>query len=177
VPAAVVAARRAAQRLYSAREVQRALDRMAAELTPRIAAANPVVIAVMHGGAFAALELSRRFRFPHEFDYVHATRYRGGVRGRALVWRMRPSKTLAGRTVVVVDDILDHGTTLRALRRELERIGVVAQYSAVLVDKRVARRHTTVDVSGLVVDDVYVFGSGMDYCGYWRQLRGIYAAT
>jgi hypoxanthine phosphoribosyltransferase len=129
----------------------------------------------MHGGAFAALELSRRFAFPHEFDYVHATRYRGALRGRELVWRMRPSKELAGRTVVVVDDILDHGTTLRALRRELERIGVAAQYTAVLVTKRVARRPVKVDARGLVVGDVYVFGSGMDYRGYWRELRGIHA--
>lgn len=168
-------ARRKARRLYSARDVARALDRMAAELTPVLEHSNPVVLAVMHGGAFTALELSRRFAFPHEFDYVHATRYRGEVRGRDLKWRMRPSKSLARRTVVVVDDILDHGTTLQALRRELERIGVAAQHSAVLVLKRVARRRASVDVHGLVVDDVYVFGSGMDYRGYWRELRGIYA--
>jgi hypoxanthine phosphoribosyltransferase len=149
---------------------------MAAALAAPLAGTNPVVLAVMHGGAFAALELSRRFSFPHEFDYVHVTRYRGGVRATKLVWRTRPSKTLAGRSVLVVDDILDQGTTLHALQNELDRFGVAAQRTAVLVVKRRKRRggRPRVDVSGLAVDDVYVFGSGMDYRGYWRELRGIY---
>lgn len=174
---AAVDVRRGARRLFSARDVGRALDRMAAELTPRLEHANPVVLAVMHGGAFAALELCKRFAFPHEFDYVHVTRYRGETRGRDLEWRVRPSPALAGRTVLVVDDILDHGTTLRALDAELERIGVAKQLHAVLVVKQLARRRSRprVAVSGLSVADVYVFGSGMDYRGYWRGLAGIYA--
>jgi hypoxanthine phosphoribosyltransferase len=149
---------------------------MAAKLAPRLRDSNPIVLAVMHGGAFAALELCKRFPFPHEFDYVHVTRYRGETQGGGLTWRVKPSKSLAGRTVLVVDDILDHGKTLRALDAELERIGVRDRLTAVLVVKRLARvRRPKVTVAGLTVDDVYVFGSGMDYRGYWRALRGIYA--
>jgi len=151
---------------------------MAGELAPKIEHANPVVLAVMHGGAFAALELCKRFKFAHEFDYVHVTRYRGATRGGSLVWRVRPSRELKGRTVLVVDDILDHGKTLRALDAELKRIGVRKRLSAVLVVKRLAgRARPSVTVSGLVVDDVYVFGSGMDYRGYWREVGGIYAVA
>jgi hypoxanthine phosphoribosyltransferase len=169
--------RRSARRVFTARDVARALDRMARELAPRLEHTNPVVLAVMVGGAFAALELSKRFDFPHEFDYVHVTRYRGAVRGGALEWRVRPSRALAGRTVLVVDDILDHGTTLRALEVELRRVGVAARLTAVLVVKRLSRRRRPqVDAVGLEVDDVYVFGSGMDYRGYWRERSGIYAA-
>lgn len=159
------------------REVNDALSRMAADLSPRLAATHPVVIAVMHGGVFAAVELCRRFSFPHEFDYVHVTRYRGQLDGGSLQWLVRPSAALAGRTVLVVDDILDRGETLRALHGELERVGVAAQYSAVLVSKRIKgpEHRPRVDCVGLEVDDVYVFGSGMDYRGYWRELRGIYA--
>ena len=170
--------RRTALRLYSPREVADALDRMAAQLAPRLRNANPVVLAVMHGGAFAALELCKRFPFPHEFDYVHVTRYGRETRGGSVTWRVRPRKELAGRTVLVVDDILDHGKTLRALHAELKRIGVGERLSAVLVVKRLARTvRPTVTATGLAVDDVYVFGSGMDYRGYWRELRGIYAVA
>jgi hypoxanthine phosphoribosyltransferase len=178
-PTAAQNVRRAARRLYSARDVARALDRMAARLAPRLRDANPVVLAVMHGGAFAALELCKRFSFPHEFDYVHVTRYRGETRGGGLEWLVRPGKALAGRTVLVVDDILDHGTTLRALDAELARVGVAKRFHAVLVVKRLATRRARprVTVSGLAVEDVYVFGSGMDYRGYWRALPGIYAVA
>lgn len=152
---------------------------MAAQLAPKLERNNPVVLAVMHGGAYAALELSRRFRFPHELDYVHVTRYRGETSGGGVTWRVRPRRALAGRTVLVVDDILDHGKTLRALDTELKRIGVRKRLNAVLVVKRLAGRRARphVDASGLAVDDVYVFGSGMDYRGYWRELRGIYAVA
>lgn len=170
--------RRTARRLHSARDVARALDRMAATLAPRLRDSNPIVLAVMHGGAFAALELCKRFDFPHEFDYVHVTRYRGETEGGGLTWRVRPRKSLAGRTVLVVDDILDEGKTLRALDAELERIGVRNRFTAVLVVKRLARvRRPKVTAAGLTVDDVYVFGSGMDYRGYWRELGGIFAVA
>jgi hypoxanthine phosphoribosyltransferase len=149
---------------------------MAAEIAPRLARANPVVLAVMHGGVYAAVELSRHFDFPHVFDYVHVTRYGGGTTPGRLVWRVRPSVALAGRTVLVVDDILDRGHTLRALSAALRRVGVAKQYTAALVVKRLARerKRPPVDVVGVTVDDVYVFGCGMDYRGYWRELRALY---
>ncbi len=155
----------------------RAIRRMVAEITPRLENANPVVLAVMHGGAFTAIELCKRFDFPHEFDYVHVTRYGGGTAPGELTWRVRPSPELKGRTVLVVDDILDRGHTLQALKAELARVGVAKQYAAALVVKRVqnARRRPKVDFAGVEVDDVYVFGCGMDYFGYWRELRSIYA--
>lgn len=155
----------------------RAIQRMVAEVTVRLKHTNPVVLAVMHGGVFSAVEMCKRFEFPHEFDYVHVTRYSGGTRPGELKWRMRPSAKLKGRTVLVVDDILDRGHTLRALKAELTRVGVAKQYTAALVVKQVANagRRPHVDFSGLTVDDVYVFGCGMDYLGYWRELRGLYA--
>jgi hypoxanthine phosphoribosyltransferase len=176
---AALAVRRTARRLHSARDVARGLDRMADELTPRLEHTAPVVLAVMQGGMFAAVELARRLAFPHELDYVHLTRYRGDLRGTDVEWRVRPRPELAGRTVLVVDDILDHGTTLRELAAELTRVGVAEQLHAVLVVKNLAdaRARPHVDVVGITVDDVYVFGSGMDYRGYWRTLPGIYAAT
>jgi hypoxanthine phosphoribosyltransferase len=172
-----LAALSTAKKVCSAEEIDRALARMAEEIDARFSGANPVVLAVMHGGVFAAVELCRRFSFPYEFDYVHATRYDGGLQGGELEWRMRPSGALAGRAVLVVDDVLDRGATLAAIAAELERIGVARQLTAALVVKRVAHggHRPRVDVVGVEVDDVYVFGCGMDYRGYWRGLRALYA--
>jgi hypoxanthine phosphoribosyltransferase len=172
-----LAARRQARRIASAREIARVLERMAEEITAELANADPVVLAVMHGGAFAAVELCRRLRFPYELDFVHVTRYARGTRGGEIEWRVRPSAELTGRTVLVVDDVLDRGHTLRALGTELEKVGVARQRTAVLVVKKVAnaRARPKVDYRGVEVEDVYLFGCGMDYRGYWRGLPALYA--
>ena len=171
------AALRSARRLYSAREIDRAIKRMAADIELRLAGKNPIVLAVMHGGVFAAVELCRHFKFAHEFDYVHVTRYRGAIAGADVEWRVRPSARLEGRTVLVVDDILDRGHTLEALTAELRRVGVAEQLTAVLVEKRLAacERRPRVDFAGVEIEDVYAFGCGMDYRGQWRGLRALYA--
>jgi hypoxanthine phosphoribosyltransferase len=73
--------------------------------------------------------------------------------------------------------VLDRGHTLRALGAELKRVGVARQRTAVLVVKRVAnaRVRPKVDYRGVEVDDVYLFGCGMDYRGYWRGLPALYS--
>ncbi len=167
----------AAREIYTAAQVDAALARMAEEVTQAVQHDNPIVLAVMRGGAFTATQLCRRLTFPYQFDFVHGTRYDDRLTGGELSWPVRPSADLAGRTVVVVDDILDRGLTLQALYEALQHIGVMATYSAVLVSKAVAKSASRpiVDFVGLHVDDVYVFGCGMDYKGYWRGLPSLFA--
>jgi hypoxanthine phosphoribosyltransferase len=170
---------RTAREVRSAAAMQAALDRIAAQISAKLGDSNPVFVAVMHGGVFAAVELSRRVTFPHEFDYVHLTRYKGALEGGEIDWIVRPRESLRGRAVLVVDDILDHGLTLAALLAELKALGVAALYSAVLVSKpkrRVGRR-VEVDFIGTTIDEAYVFGCGMDYKGYWRGLPGLFEAA
>ena len=169
--------RETARQLVSPEQVRAALDRMAVAAGEVLAKENPLVLAVMNGGAFTAVELCQRMDFPHELDFVHATRYDGGLVGGELSWRAWPDRDLSGRTVLVVDDIVDYGHTLDAICRRLRQDGAGPIRVAVLVIKRLDRPRVRmeVDISGLEVEDVYVFGCGMDYKGYWRGLTGIYA--
>jgi hypoxanthine phosphoribosyltransferase len=171
------AVRRGARRLLGAAAVSAAIDRMAAEIGARLAAANPVVVAVMHGGVFTAVELCRRFDFPYEFAYVHLGRYGAGLSGGELEWHVEPKPSLAGRTILLVDDVLDGGVTLTALEDALAPLDVGAVYKAVLVvkDLEPPRPRPAVDFVGVHVGDVYVFGCGMDYKGYWRGLPELLA--
>jgi hypoxanthine phosphoribosyltransferase len=163
--------------LHGDAEVQRALDRMAAQITERLADANPLVLVVMVGGVIPAAELLARLDFPLELDYLHVTRYRGATRGGELHWLVRPLQSLADRVVLVADDILDEGLTLHEILGYCRGAGAREVYSAVLVEKQRARdpRIRTADFTGLPVVDRYVFGYGMDYKGYLRNVRGIYA--
>ena len=85
---------------------------------------------------------------------------------------------LKGRKVLVLDDILDEGHTLAAIVEHLREEGADAVHTAVLVHKlhdRKASPGMRADVSGLDIEDRYLFGCGIDYKGYWRNAPGIYA--
>jgi hypoxanthine phosphoribosyltransferase len=173
----ILAVRASADQLRSPAEVAQALDRMATRITAAIGDQDPLLLCVMTGGLVVAGELFTRFNFPVQLDYLHATRYQGTRGTDELKWITPPSQPLADRTLLVVDDILDEGLTLAAILRYCREQQARAVYSAVLVEKDHDRKHPDVqpDFVGLQVEDRYVFGCGMDYHGYWRNLKGIYA--
>ncbi len=163
--------------LFTTHEVEAALDIMAIKIHKELADLNPVIICVMIGGLVPLGNLLPRLDFPLEVDYVHATRYRGDISGGDIQWKVKPSTNLKGRTVLVVDDILDGGVTLAAIIAELESLGAEKVYSAVLVDKyrkRVENGLQNADFVGLQVEDHYIFGYGMDYNEYLRNAPGIF---
>ncbi len=163
--------------LHDAAAVQRAFDVLAQQITRDYATGNPLVLCVMNGGLYPTSEITRRLDFAFEQDYLHATRYRGATRGGELNWIAHPSISLRDRVVLVIDDILDEGTTLAAIVDHCRGEGASEVYSAVLVDKLHDRKYHKIkaDFTGLEVPDRYVFGYGMDYKEYLRNAPGIYA--
>jgi len=170
------AAYETADRLYSLQEVEAAMDRMAGEITARFRDLAPLVLCVMNGGLIPAGRLLTRLDFPLHLDYVHATRYRGATSGGELKWLKRPSEPLAGRHLLIIDDILDEGYTLEAIVAACRAEGAASVASAVAVEKRHDRGcGYRADFVGLEVPDRYVFGYGMDYKEYLRNAPGIFA--
>lgn len=171
-------AREEADCLADAATVESALVRLAADITARLADANPLVYVVMNGGLVLAGRLLPRLPFPLELAYLHATRYGHALQGTLLDWRVRPTQDLRDRTVLVLDDILDEGHTLAAIMAYLKEEGARDVLSAVLVHKlhdRKAWPGMRADFTGLDIPDRFLFGCGMDYKGYWRNAPGIYA--
>lgn len=176
IPSDIVAARDVAECLFDAAAVERAIDQLAVRLTVRLNDAHPIVMCVMNGGMILTAELLLRMHFPLEVSYVHATRYRDATQGAVLEWRALPAADVAGRTVLLIDDVLDEGHTLAAVDARLRESGAVSVVTAVLVDKDIGRpRPVLVDESALRCPDRFLFGHGMDYRGHWRNLAGIYA--
>jgi hypoxanthine phosphoribosyltransferase len=154
-----------------------AITRVGAEVDATLGADGAVLLTVMQGGLIFAGKLAPSIRAPLTFDYVHATRYRGGTRGAELVWLREPAVPLAGRNVILADDILDEGHTLRAVRDYCRERGAARVLIAVLCAKRHGRcvPGLEADFVGVEVPDRYVFGFGMDYVERGRNLPGIYA--
>jgi hypoxanthine phosphoribosyltransferase len=162
--------------ICSEQQVRSALDRMAAEISSRLAAENPLVLPVMGGAVVFTGHLLPLLRFPLEFDYLHVTRYNGQTRGSQVQWRVGPRTDIRGRTLLVLDDILDEGNTLAAIKERLLAEGAGGFYSAVFADKEIGKpKPIRADFVGVSVPDRYVFGFGMDVNEYWRNLPAIYA--
>jgi len=159
-----------------AQQVQAAIERLAMEITRMLAGEYPLVLVVMGGAVVFAGQLLPKLRFPMDFDYVHATRYGAAVRGGGIDWKVTPPADLHGRTVLVLDDILDGGETLRAISDRLLALGAKRVCCAVLVEKTLSRaKPITADFVGLRIPERFVFGCGMDAKGYWRNLPEIRA--
>ncbi len=157
-----------------------AITAMAVPIARDYAGEVPVYLTVMHGGLPFAGQLSLELGalgLDLEFDYLHATRYRGETSGGELVWKHRPATALYGRRVLLVDDILDEGYTMAAVRDWCMELGATDVRIAALATKQHARTIAGIsaDYVGLVVPDRYVFGFGMDYHEQGRNLPGIYA--
>jgi hypoxanthine phosphoribosyltransferase len=164
--------------LYSRDEVELAIDRLAGLTAVELDHRNPLVLGVMNGGVVLLGGLLTRWSFPLEVDYLHATRYRGATTGGdSIHWRVRPETSLRGRTVVIVDDILDGGLTLAAIQEYCRGERAEAVFSIVLVDKTNPERDPaiTTDFAALKAPNRYLFGYGMDYHEYLRNAPGVFA--
>ena len=160
----------------SAEEVRAALVRLSGEISRELGEAYPLVLAVMGGAVVFAGRLLPHLRFPLDFDYVHVTRYGTATQGARVEWRVAPPAEVRGREVLVLDDILDGGHTMAAIREELVRLGASNFRCAVLVEKKLAKaKPIRADFVGLRIPDRFVFGCGMDAKGYWRNLPEIRA--
>lgn len=164
--------------VVSAEAVQAALDRMARDITARLSGAHPIVMTVMNGGLVFAGQLLPRLPFALEVSYVHVRRYGRETKGGELVWIAGPQESVTGRTVLLLDDILDEGQTLLAIRSRLYELGASEVLLAAFAVKiRQELPKVMADFTGLRVPDRFVFGFGMDVGGRWRNLPSIRALS
>ena len=165
-----------AELIYSAETVAAAVTRVATEITEKLGESNPLLLCVMSGGVPFAGQLMTQLQFPLDFDYMHVTRYGQETSGGALSWRSAPWTPVKGRTVLILDDILDEGLTLAAIAERMKELGATACYTAVATDKLNGKQKPIkADFVALTVPDRFVFGYGMDVRGKWRNLPAIYA--
>ena len=163
--------------IYSLEEVEAAIEKMGQEITATLADKNPVILCLMIGAIIPTGKLLPLLNFPLQVEYIHATRYRGGTHGGILHWIRKPAISLQDRHVLIVDDILDEGTTLMAIVEECKNNQAKSILTAVLADKQLdkGRSFKKADFTGVTVPNRYVFGYGMDYKEYLRNAPGIYA--
>lgn len=157
--------------------LQAAITRMGADIDRLLGGERAVFLTLMNGALVFAGSLALSIRTDLELDYVHATRYQGGTAGHELTWLRKPRVNLSGKTVLLADDILDEGRTLKAVREACLALGAARVLVAALCVKHHDRCVAGIeaDFAGVEVPDAYVYGYGMDFYEQGRNLPAIYA--
>jgi hypoxanthine phosphoribosyltransferase len=162
--------------IYSKVEVDAAITLLATQISHDLHDKAPLVMTIMNGGLYFAGQLLPQLSFALETDYLQASRYNGKTIGQDVKWGKAPTENLKGRIVLLLDDILDEGHTLVAIRDRCLALGALEVKIAVLTEKALGHaKPIHADYVGLTLPDCYVFGCGMDVYGWWRNLPEIRA--
>jgi hypoxanthine phosphoribosyltransferase len=157
-------------------EIRAAIVRVAGEIQAQFAERYPLVLVVMGGAVVFAGQLLPLLRMPLDLDYIHATRYGAATKGGSINWKVAPPVDVRGRAVLVLDDILDAGQTMAAIRDRVMELGAKSFHCAVLAEKILqTKKPIAADFVGLTIPDRFVFGCGLDAKGMWRNLPEIRA--
>ncbi len=146
---------------------------MGAEITADYAGGSLTIVAVLQGGVLFLADLIREIRLPLRMDSISVASYHGGTASTGRVtFHQNHLPEVAGRDVLVLDDILDSGRTLGAIMERIrEECRPRSMRTAVLLSKRVERAvPIEADYRGFEIGDEFVVGYGLDYRGEYRNL-------
>jgi hypoxanthine phosphoribosyltransferase len=154
-------------------DLHRRVAQLGIEIAEDYGDAVPIVVGVLKGSLPFLADLSRAIDTTIEVDFLSLTRF--GEEGRVSI-AMDISVPIRGRDVLIVEDIVDTGLTLTALRRMLETRDPNSIRTAALLDKA-PRRIVEVDVEyrGFEIGDEFLLGYGLDWAGLYRNVRSLWA--
>jgi hypoxanthine phosphoribosyltransferase len=165
-----------AELICDAAAVNEAIHQLATRITADYRDRFPLMLTVMNGGMMFAGQLLPQLNFPLQCDHIHASRYHMNTEGGQVEWLSMPNVSVSGQHVLLLDDILDEGHTLNAIKHELLKMGASTVACAVLTEKLTGKtKPIQAEYVGLTLPDRFVFGCGMDINGVWRNLPAIYA--
>ena len=161
--------------LYPRQEIEAVVTRLAAEITLEYQTRNPLILGVLKGSFVFMSDLVRRLDFPLETDFIQLSSYGRGTESSGKINISHDLKSpVAGRNVLVVDDIVDTGNSLTFLEDYLKMKKPASLQFCCLLDKPSRRQSpVTVDYRGFTVPDKFVVGYGMDYAEQYRNLPDI----
>ena len=160
-----------AEELVSEEQLRKIVARLAGEIAAEYRDRNPLIVGVLVGSFVFVADLVRQLDFPLEVAFVSASSYGQGTLAGELVFELDLAGDVAGRHLLVVDDILDTGRTLWKLTEMFVERGAASVRTCCVLDKP-SRREVSfeADFIGLEIPDQFVVGYGLDYAQSYRNL-------
>ena len=160
--------------LISEEEIRRRVGELAAQVQSDFAGRDLVVVGLLTGTLMFLADLVRKIDLPLRRDFIGVSSYGDGTESRELVFTKELKLDVANRDVLLVDDILDTGKTLRAVINKLGRMTPSQVRTCVLLSKKARREYDIpADYIGFEIPDEFVVGYGLDYAEKYRNLPHI----
>lgn len=158
--------------LFDETTIHRRLDEIAAQISADYRDRELTVIAVLNGSLIFMADLLRRIPLPLKLDCLSVASYHGGTKSSGeVVFRQVALPDVTGRHILILDDILDSGLTLHAIRRKLEQANPLSIRVCVLLQKMIERAEPIeADYIGFDIGNEFVVGYGLDYLERYRNL-------
>ncbi|MDQ6623772.1 MAG: hypoxanthine phosphoribosyltransferase [Verrucomicrobiota bacterium] len=158
--------------LFKEETIHARLDEIAAQITRDYRDLDLTVVAILNGSLIFMADLLRRIPLPLKLDCLSVASYHGGLQTSGeLIFRQVALPDIAGRHLLILDDILDSGLTLAAVRDKLQTAGPLSVRACVLLQKKKTRLRTVdADYAGFDIEDEFVVGYGLDYMERYRNL-------
>jgi hypoxanthine phosphoribosyltransferase len=158
--------------LFDEQTILRRLDELAAEITRHYQDRELTILAVLNGSLIFMADLLRRIPLPLKLDCLSVASYHGGTTASGeVIFKQIALPDVAGRHILILDDILDSGVTLAAIRDKLTTERPLSVKICVLLRKLKARlRPVEADYVGFNIGDEFVVGYGLDYLERYRNL-------
>lgn len=155
--------------------IEQAIKRIAVQINTDLSGKNPIFLAVLNGAFMFAAELMKEVSIPSEITFVRLASYLGTSSTNKVHEVFGLKDDIKGRSVVVVEDIVDSGNTMVALIKELEKYNPAEIKIATLLFKPAAlQQELHLDYVALEIPNDFIVGYGLDYDGYGRNLKDIY---
>jgi len=158
-----------------AEEIKEAVDRIALQLNHDLKGKKPIFLVVLNGAFIFAADLYRKIKIESEISFVKLASYSGTESTAEVRELIGLNEKLRGKTVVILEDIIDTGTTMQYLINRLRYLGVSEVLLAALLFKPSAfREDFRIDYLGMEIPNDFIVGYGLDYDGFGRNHADIY---
>ena len=158
--------------------IQARIREMGAEIKRDMEGRVPLLLSVLNGSFMFAADLMKTLDFPVEITFVKLASYQGTGTTGSVKQLIGLNEQIAGRYVIVVEDIIDTGITMEHLLAELKQYTPAEVRIATLLFKKEAfRGDFAIDYTGFVVPDKFLVGYGLDYDGLGRNYPDLYTVV
>lgn len=159
----------------AASEIDKAVADVARQINTNLKGKKPLFLAVLNGSFMFASDLMKKISIECEISFIKVASYEGTTSSGTMKELIGINEDIKGRTVVVIEDIVDTGSTVESVYNQLEKLGAAEIKIATLLFKPEAyTRSIPIEYTAIVVPNDFLVGYGLDYNGLGRNLQDIY---